>query len=154
MGNLAQLLVCSTVVGALALGGAVGAAPLGKRTAVKTYDRPAAAIAVSTVLGTSDGAGYCDPGAGAPADGGCVRFSFKRGDKTYSVRIQDALGFPVGGLVVNTNGRIEAHFCGATEKPLPVTTAWIDVWAVAGTCPDATTPSTPSTGKVRATITR
>lgn len=123
------------------------------RTATKTYGRPAAGIGLSTIVGYGGGGGYCDPAAAPPTNDGCVRFRFKRGEKTYSLEIEDTLGLPVQGLVVNPYGQVEAQFCG-TSPMLPVKSGSIDVWALAGTCMDGTTPSIPTTGKVIATFAR
>jgi hypothetical protein len=121
-----------------------------------SYTGPAYAASVSTPVPSSTLAGYCNPEEATPPSKGCPRFTRKKADRFVSIRISDRTGLPVLGAAVDSGGRVLGLFCAETRAPLalPQDVAHIDVWVVAGTCPNAAGPSVPTTGTITATFRR
>ena len=120
-----------------------------KRTVTAEYQAPA--IGAFTVIG---GGGFSS--CGGSANIGCVEFPTTKKDKTVQVTITDSSGQKVGGFLSqgDTNGDGVGDgfgtFCGGHPGPVPITPGVpLEVSFYAGTCEDGS-PSTPTTGKVKA----
>jgi hypothetical protein len=140
---------------------AAGVAPAngasrGVRETSLEYVGPAYGVSISTPVPSSTIAGFCDPGIPHPPSKGCVRFSIMKGERFVALSIEDVTTLPVLGVAVDSHGRVLKVFCGATDGrlQLPPDAAHIDVWAMAGNCPDVVTPSVPTTGTITASFSR
>lgn len=85
---------------------------------------------------------------------GCALIPIRKRDRRVTLQVLDATGLPVRAEVYTMpGGRYYFHFCGEMSESMPVTPGMeLLVHVVPGTCPDGATPSSPTTGTVKATF--
>lgn len=85
---------------------------------------------------------------------GCSIVPVEKGDRWVRLEVVDQAGADVYGAVYTMpGGEHYLDFCTSTDRWIPVRPGMeLLVHILPGFCPDGATPSTPTTGKVRATF--
>ena len=122
------------------------------RVVTDTYDAPAVGVASPVVSG---GGSTCSGGTNI----GCVEFTTSSKDKYVKIEVTDQSGQKAGGYISQGDtdgdgvGNLFGEFCGAHAGPVAITPGIpVKVSLYNGTCSDGS-PSTVTTGTVKATFT-